>query len=151
MVALFEHGEHGQYAAAIVRDVMKAYFDKKTGWMLDCSRTQTDQARWRRLWSLACSRVVRGRPGLAPNRDMTEIPFAPRYRLDAAADRAADLRGRSAADLQRHQRHGLHRAWWKQILYVAGGLLLMWLMVVIDYHSLLHYVPALYIGGRGWR
>jgi penicillin-binding protein 2 len=30
VVALFEHGEHGQYAAPIVRDVIKAYFDKKT-------------------------------------------------------------------------------------------------------------------------
>ena len=29
VVALFEHGEHGQYAAPIVKDVMKAYFDKK--------------------------------------------------------------------------------------------------------------------------
>ncbi len=29
VVALFENGEHGQYAAAIVRDVVKAYFDKK--------------------------------------------------------------------------------------------------------------------------
>jgi penicillin-binding protein 2 len=29
VVALFEHGEHGQFAAAIVRDVIKAYFDKK--------------------------------------------------------------------------------------------------------------------------
>jgi len=29
VVALFEHGEHGQFAAPIVRDVMKAYFDKK--------------------------------------------------------------------------------------------------------------------------
>jgi penicillin-binding protein 2 len=29
VAAMFEHGEHGQYAAAIVRDVMKAYFDKK--------------------------------------------------------------------------------------------------------------------------
>jgi penicillin-binding protein 2 len=29
VAALFEHGEHGQYAAAIVRDVIKAYFDKK--------------------------------------------------------------------------------------------------------------------------
>jgi len=29
VVAFFEHGEHGQYAAAIVRDVLKAYFDKK--------------------------------------------------------------------------------------------------------------------------
>jgi penicillin-binding protein 2 len=29
VVALFENGEHGQFAAPIVRDVMKAYFDKK--------------------------------------------------------------------------------------------------------------------------
>jgi penicillin-binding protein 2 len=29
VVALWEHGEHGQFAAAIVRDVLKAYFDKK--------------------------------------------------------------------------------------------------------------------------
>jgi penicillin-binding protein 2 len=30
VVALFEHGVHGQFAAPIARDVMKAYFDKKT-------------------------------------------------------------------------------------------------------------------------
>lgn len=30
VAALFEHGEHGQYAAPIVRDMIKAYFDKKT-------------------------------------------------------------------------------------------------------------------------
>jgi penicillin-binding protein 2 len=29
VVALFEHGIHGQFAAPIVRDVMTAYFDKK--------------------------------------------------------------------------------------------------------------------------
>jgi penicillin-binding protein 2 len=29
VVAFFEHGVHGQFAAPIVRDVMKAYFDKK--------------------------------------------------------------------------------------------------------------------------
>jgi rod shape determining protein RodA len=38
-----------------------------------------------------------------------------------------------------------HSAWWKQILYVAGGLVLMWLIMAIDYHSLLHYVPVLFI------
>ena len=37
-------------------------------------------------------------------------------------------------------------AWWKQIIYVLGGLFLMWLMMAVDYHSLLHYVPVLYIG-----
>jgi penicillin-binding protein 2 len=29
VVAFFEHGEHGQFAAPIVRDVIKAYFDKQ--------------------------------------------------------------------------------------------------------------------------
>jgi len=29
VVAFYEHGGHGQFAAPIVRDVMKAYFDKK--------------------------------------------------------------------------------------------------------------------------
>ena len=29
MVALFENGEHGDRASWIVRDVLKAYFDKK--------------------------------------------------------------------------------------------------------------------------
>src|SRR3954454_6205062 len=37
-------------------------------------------------------------------------------------------------------------AWWKQILYIGGGLVLMWLIMAIDYHSLLHYVPGLFIG-----
>jgi rod shape determining protein RodA len=40
---------------------------------------------------------------------------------------------------------GFHGAWWKQIFYIFGGLILMWLVLVVDYHSLLHYVPMLYI------
>ena len=40
---------------------------------------------------------------------------------------------------------GFHSAWWKQIVYVAGGLLLMWLAIRVDYHSLMHHVPLLYI------
>jgi rod shape determining protein RodA len=38
-----------------------------------------------------------------------------------------------------------HNAWWHQILYVAGGVLLMWLVLAVDYHTLLHYVPSYYI------
>lgn len=38
-----------------------------------------------------------------------------------------------------------HSAWWKQILYILGGLVLMWIVVSIDFHSLLHHVPWLYI------
>ena len=41
VVALFEHGEHGQYAAGIVRDVIKAYFDKKT--RLEAMRQQQNR------------------------------------------------------------------------------------------------------------
>ncbi len=41
---------------------------------------------------------------------------------------------------------GFHNAWWKQILYVACGLGLMWFILAIDYHTLMHYVPWLYFG-----
>src|SRR3954466_13822159 len=40
---------------------------------------------------------------------------------------------------------GFHSAWWKQIFYVFGGLLLMRLILFIDYHSLMHYVPAMFV------
>jgi len=35
-------------------------------------------------------------------------------------------------------------AWWKQIIYICGGLVLMWLAVLIDYHSLMNRVFPLY-------
>jgi rod shape determining protein RodA len=38
-----------------------------------------------------------------------------------------------------------HSAWWRQILYVIGGLFLMWLALAFDYHSFLNYVKPLYI------
>src|SRR5689334_72309 len=41
---------------------------------------------------------------------------------------------------------GFHSAWWKQIFYIFGGLFLMWLIISVDYHSLMHHVPMLYIG-----
>ncbi len=37
-----------------------------------------------------------------------------------------------------------HNAWWRQILYILCGLLLMWFILAIDYHSLMHYVPMMY-------
>ena len=36
-------------------------------------------------------------------------------------------------------------AWWKQILYVSLGLVLMWLIASIDYHTLLGQIPIIYI------
>lgn len=36
-------------------------------------------------------------------------------------------------------------AWWKQIIYIFGGLFLMWIILAVDYHSLLHHVPLLYV------
>jgi len=35
-------------------------------------------------------------------------------------------------------------AWWKQVIYVIGGIVLMWIAMSIDYKTFLHYVPALY-------
>lgn len=36
-------------------------------------------------------------------------------------------------------------AWWKQILYVFAGLLLMWIIMVVDYHTMLHHVTVMYV------
>jgi penicillin-binding protein 2 len=44
VVALFEHGEHGNLAAPIVRDVIKAYYDKKERLGLWSPRTQVAAA-----------------------------------------------------------------------------------------------------------
>ncbi|MBM3810171.1 MAG: rod shape-determining protein RodA [Acidimicrobiia bacterium] len=37
-------------------------------------------------------------------------------------------------------------AWWKQVLYVSVGLLALWLVSSIDYHTLLGQVPLFYVG-----
>jgi rod shape determining protein RodA len=36
-------------------------------------------------------------------------------------------------------------AWWKQIVWIVGGLLLMWIASSIDYHSLMSHVTAFYL------
>jgi rod shape determining protein RodA len=36
-------------------------------------------------------------------------------------------------------------AWWKQIIFVTVGLVLMWLIASVDYHSLMGRVPVLYL------
>jgi rod shape determining protein RodA len=38
-----------------------------------------------------------------------------------------------------------HSAWWRQIIFVAEGLVLMWIVIPSDYHGLLHHVPLMYI------
>jgi rod shape determining protein RodA len=40
-----------------------------------------------------------------------------------------------------------HSVWWKQILYIASGLVLMMMVVPSDYHGFLHHVPLMYITG----
>ncbi|HYL73233.1 MAG TPA: rod shape-determining protein RodA [Bryobacteraceae bacterium] len=35
--------------------------------------------------------------------------------------------------------------WWKQLVWIVGGLILMWIATLIDYHTLLGQVPVLYI------
>ena len=36
-------------------------------------------------------------------------------------------------------------AWWKQIVWIGAGLLLMWIATSIDYHALMHHVTLLYL------
>src|SRR5271165_1876931 len=43
---------------------------------------------------------------------------------------------------------GSHNAWWRQIFYVAVGLVLMLMVIPSDYHSFLHRVPVMYVIGN---
>jgi len=38
-----------------------------------------------------------------------------------------------------------HDAWWKQIVWMCAALILMWLISIVDYHTLLGQVPVLYV------
>jgi rod shape determining protein RodA len=40
-------------------------------------------------------------------------------------------------------------AWWKQIVWVGAGLLLMWIATAIDYHALMQHVTPLYVVSIG--
>ena len=40
-------------------------------------------------------------------------------------------------------------AWWKQIIWIGSGLLLMWIAASLDYHALLNRVPYFYGGAVG--
>ncbi len=40
-------------------------------------------------------------------------------------------------------------AWWKQFIYVAAGVLLMWIVANIDYHALMGQVPVMYMLATG--
>jgi rod shape determining protein RodA len=40
-------------------------------------------------------------------------------------------------------------AWSRQVGYIVGGLILMWIALNVDYHSMLHWVPMLYLGSVG--
>jgi rod shape determining protein RodA len=40
---------------------------------------------------------------------------------------------------------GWQDSWWKQIVYIFAGFVLLWLAVSVDYHSLLNQVPFMYV------
>src|SRR5260370_12664125 len=35
-------------------------------------------------------------------------------------------------------------AWWKQIIWIVIGVILLWIVTLIDYHTMLSQVPLLY-------
>ncbi len=102
VVALFEGGEHGQFAAPIVRDVMKAYFDKKTR-IAEQKPEIADIGAPLLLVSPEQSREPRG-SAIDPH---ALLPFHPRFRLGDVHCGARHLRPGRPADLQRDARYRL--------------------------------------------
>ncbi len=82
VVALFEHGGHGQFAAPIARDVIKAYFDKKA--RLAAALRRPDAETPGRGDTQAISRLLRfGLPERAPDVELT-ASASPRRSLAAS-------------------------------------------------------------------
>jgi len=73
VVMLFEHGTHGQYAAPIVRDIIKAYFDKKTRLV---TLQQEKDAEQRKLTAMS-GLGLPGPAGLAPAAVSRRAPAPP--------------------------------------------------------------------------
>jgi penicillin-binding protein 2 len=66
VVALWDHGEHGQFAAPIVRDVLKAYFDKKVRVAALQQQQQQLAARMASIGSLGLPAAGAGESGAMP-------------------------------------------------------------------------------------
>ena len=118
VVALFESGEHGNLAAPIVRDVIKAYFDKKVASGSD-QRARDRSPPFQpgvippRAAKLRAEGHRRARSATAARRSKNshgiDVQVHPRHRLAAAADHPGDLGGGCLADLQRDARDEVAR------------------------------------------
>jgi penicillin-binding protein 2 len=76
VVCLFEHGVHGQYAAPVVRDVIKAYFDKKARLAVLQQQKQALQARIEAMGSLGLTIAEAAPPPPDPDQPVEAAYFA---------------------------------------------------------------------------
>ena len=159
VTAFFEHGFESKYACPIVRDVIKAYFDKKAR---NAMLQQQRNALAINLSSV-CS-LGTHTTSLAAPKLRSDLNPAPDSRRPLAMSRYLSIRDLDwtmilialiicvvgvmqifSATLDTSSQG----AWWKQAVYIVGGLLLMWIALSVDYHSMLHWVPMLYLGSLG--
>ncbi len=166
VVAFDEHAVHGQFAAPIARDVMKAYFDKKVRLAAEGARGRAGEGAIGAVWPLRVEPATRWAAG------KTESPVIEAAFISSGDDEAGVARFRPLCPANEMKRHlGLRRprldllliislvicgvgvlqifsatrgtgwqdAWWKQILYILAGMVLIWLSdcVLIDYHTLM--------------
>ena len=100
VVALYEHGGHGQFSAPVVRDVMKAYFDKKARLAADAATRRRGDAATKIGELLRFGLPVPPAPlepesspviqaALFSSDDDDHVAVSPRRRVAASATRAA--------------------------------------------------------------
>jgi penicillin-binding protein 2 len=87
VVALFEHGYRGAYAAPIVRDVIKAYFDKKTRLSAFRQAESQNASRLDAMKNLGLPAPPRPAAANPPQQDLTEAP----EKTPAAAEMTAPV------------------------------------------------------------
>ncbi len=143
VVALFENGEHGDRASWIVRDVMKAYFDKKER-KAKGLELQTEMQDRLTATTLIADPLRGGETeAIMGYRAFKELDW-PLIIVTLILSGLGIIQVYSATNGTKWE-----GAWQKQIIWVITGLIMMWGIAVIGYQSLMAKVLYLYGGVIG--
>ena len=155
VAGLYENGEESYNTVPIVRDVLKAYFDKKernakaptsvTRLVAPSARSpgagsRAAETRVGRL-STSCRPGAAGRgrqPLVAAYRSLRDLDWTLVF-IALALCCLGVLQIYSATNGSKWQ-----GAWWRQIIYVVTGFIMMWVVAQIDYHSLMGKIFPIY-------
>ncbi len=139
-------GVHGQFAAPIARDVMKAYFDKKD------RLAEAEAAREKRNPATSLVSAILPVIKTAQTDKPGRLKFTDMFQFAGIKDFdwtmffvSMIICGLGVLQIFSATHDTVWQgSWWKQMVYIAAGILLMWIATNIDYHALMTQSWLLY-------